>query len=279
MIVIVGMGTLGTRVLARLSQYEKILCIDYDTVEEKNAYRQYPPMAVGTRKVEAARKFIRKDIDILHKHIDWSTVRLLHEAEIVLDCTDNMLVRYVINDYCAQQGIPWIHGGLNDSVGTVATLTANGPCYQCIYPRGAGEDCGPQLNLDIADKVADGMVLALGRTRAQPETTFIRITSGAPIFLDVERRPGCPTCTGEYRYLKPHDYYITFCTTAHCMSAKPVHAKHHDWGSSEELVIDGVPCSVYANGEIHFHKTVNDDALHVIAEKIYERRFREKHHS
>lgn len=279
MIIIVGLGTLGTRVLTHLSQYEKILCIDYDTVEDKNAYRQYPPAAVGMRKVEAARKYIRKDVDILHKHIDWSTVSLLHDAEIVLDCTDNMLVRYVINDYCAKNGIPWIHGGLNDSVGTVATISSQGPCYQCIYPRGAGEDCGPQLDLKIADKVADAMVLSLAKMRARTETTFTRITNGMPLFLDIERRPGCPTCNADYRYLKPHDYYITFCTSAHCMSAKPVHAKHHDWGEGEQVTVQGVPCSVFANGEIHFHKNASDDILHDIAEKIYEKRFRGKTHT
>lgn len=276
MIVIVGMGTLGTRVLARLSQYEKILCIDYDTVEEKNAYRQYPPAAVGMRKVEAARKYLRKDIEILHKHIDWSTVPLLHDAEVVLDCSDNMLVRYVINDYCAKNGIPWIHGGLNDSVGAVATIAPEGPCYQCIYPRGAGEDCGPQLDLKIADKVADAMVLELNHVREELETQFIRITHNAPRFLEVERRSGCPTCNHDFRYLKPHDYYVTFCTSAHCMSAKPVHAKHHDWGAGEDVTIDEIPCTVFANGEIHFHKNASDDVLHGVAEKIYEKRFRGK---
>jgi hypothetical protein len=226
------------------------------------------------RKVDAARQFIRKDIDILHKHLDWSTAALLREAELVLDCTDNMLARYVINDYCARNGIPWIHGGLNDCVGTVATIAPGGPCYQCIYPRGAGEDCGPQLSLAIADKVADAMVLEIARLHSEPRTRFFRISGGKAAVLDVARRKDCPTCTGAFHYLRPHDYYITYCTSAQCMSAKPVRPHSRDLGRGEEGVTNGVRYTAYANGEIHFHKAANDDVLRTVAEHVYARRFR-----
>jgi molybdopterin/thiamine biosynthesis adenylyltransferase len=274
MIVLVGLGTLGTRVLKRLSRYEKILAIDYDTVERENIGTQYPPIALGKKKTEAARAYIRTDIEVIDKHLDWSTAGLLEPAELVIDCTDNMLVRYVINDYCAKHGIPWIHGGISDCVGSVASIAPDGPCYQCIYPRGRGEDCTLELDTTIAERVADAVILELARVRASTsvKTRFTRIGRENLTVLDVTRRAGCPTCNETYHYLKPRDYFITYCVTAQCMSAKPVHPHHHDRGPGEEVTVDGVRCTVHRNGEIHFHKVLNDDRLHAIAEKLYRKR-------
>lgn len=269
MITVVGLGVLGTRVLKRLSEYEKVAIIDYDIVEEKNIRLQYPLAAVGMRKVDAARTFIRKNVEATHKHIDWSTVGLLHDSEIVIDCTDNMLVRYVINDYCAKQGIPWIHAGVSDCVGSVAAIVPGGPCYQCIYPRGTGEVCTPDMDMRVADRAADIVIDEIKRIRAEENPRFIRVTGSGAQALSVQKRVGCPTCEGTYRYLHPHDYYITFCQTAGCMSAKPVRKEHHDRGYGTDLLVQGVPITLFASGEIHFHKHANDDDLHAIAEQVY----------
>jgi molybdopterin/thiamine biosynthesis adenylyltransferase len=269
MITIVGLGVLGTRVLKRLSEYENVAVIDYDIVEEKNIRLQYPLAAVGMRKIDAAREFIRKDIDATHKHIDWSTAGLLRQSEIVIDCTDNMLVRYVINDYCAKNGIPWIHAAVSDCAGSVAAIVPGGACYQCIYPRGKGEVCTVDMDTAIADRVADIVVSELARIRSEETPRFIRVSANGAQALAVQQKKGCPTCEGTYRYLHPHDYYITFCQTANCMSAKPVRKEHHDRGYGTDLIVQDVPITLFANGEIHFHKHANDDDLHAIAEQVY----------
>ena len=274
MIAIVGLGVLGTRVLKLLSEYEEVYLIDYDIVEEKNIRRQYPPAAVGMRKVDAARKFLRPNARILHKHLDWSTIGVLRDMELVIDCTDNMLARYVINDYCAKFGIPWLHVAVSDAAGSVVAMNPGGPCYQCVYPRGIGEACTQLLDLQVADKTAEHAIAELVRLRAENQPRFVRITSATSSALTMKRRNGCLTCSGEFHYLQPQDYYITFCTSAGCMSAKPVKPQRHDSGVGEQTKVQGTAITVYPNGEIHFGSHLNDDALREIAEHVYDTRFR-----
>ena len=45
---------------------------------------------------------------------------LAEGCELILDGTDNLGTRYLLNDYCVENGVPWIYGGVVGSGGLVA---------------------------------------------------------------------------------------------------------------------------------------------------------------
>ena len=117
-VVIVGIGALGTvaaELLARAG-IGSLRLIDRDVVEESNLQRQilFTEKDVGKSKsVMAAEKL--KEINSLIKiesyplHLDPKNVSLLQDADLVLDCTDNLETRFLINDHCRKEKIPWIY--------------------------------------------------------------------------------------------------------------------------------------------------------------------------
>lgn len=269
-VAIVGLGVLGTRVLKLLPQDLHIILIDHDIVVEKNLHRQYPAEYLGYRKAFAAQEAFHRDSEAIHKHLDLTTVGLLAEAELVVDCTDNMLTRRVINDYCTREGIPWVHGALSDRAGALAVFLPGSPCFSCLYPSGTGETCTEALDLRLADATARAVAREVQSVLAgTANPIFIRTTAKQELPFALTKRPQCPTCAGSYPYLDHgQNYYITYCQNSHCMAAKPVVPRSHDHGEPEERVVRGIPIAIYPNGEIHFLIEADADVLNAIAQDI-----------
>jgi adenylyltransferase/sulfurtransferase len=56
-------------------------------------------------------------------------------ADIVLDGTDNLQTRFLINDICVKHKIPWIYAGAVGTAGMVMPiLPGQTPCLRCLIP-------------------------------------------------------------------------------------------------------------------------------------------------
>ena len=119
--VVVGVGALGStiaQVLVR-SGVGHVVLIDGDRAELGNLHRQllYTEADVeqGRLKVEAAVERLRAAnstvaVEGLPQRLTSSNVKeLLGDADVVVDGTDNLATRYVINDLCVRAGIHWIY--------------------------------------------------------------------------------------------------------------------------------------------------------------------------
>jgi adenylyltransferase/sulfurtransferase len=146
--VIVGCGALGTMQASLLARAGagRIRLIDRDYVEESNLQRQVLYTEADAR--EAAPKAIaarnhaleaNSEINI-EAHVSdlnpENVEELLSDADVVLDATDNFETRYLINDYCIREGIPWIYGAAVGSYGiTMPILPGESACFRCVYPE------------------------------------------------------------------------------------------------------------------------------------------------
>ncbi|MCK4443974.1 MAG: ThiF family adenylyltransferase [Thermoplasmata archaeon] len=145
-VAIVGLGALGTvnsTLLARAG-VGKLLLVDRDVIELNNLQRQliYNQEHVGESKAAIAFKELRKvnsDVDVEGMAIDLNhqnVVRLLKGADVVVDGTDNMETRFLLNDYCVKTGIPFIYGGSIATYGMTLTVApSEGPCLRCLFPQ------------------------------------------------------------------------------------------------------------------------------------------------
>lgn len=61
---------------------------------------------------------------------------LVKQYDVVLDCTDNVVTRYLLNDVCVLAKKPLVSGSALQMDGqlTVYNYDETGPCYRCLFP-------------------------------------------------------------------------------------------------------------------------------------------------
>lgn len=151
---IVGVGGLGCPVAMYLAGAGVgtigLVDIPGEVVEVSNLHRQIAHTTKGaklrTPKTESARNTIEAlnpNVKVyIHGHFEPSNaVELCEKYDIVLDCTDNVRARYLVNDACAVTRTTLIHGAALGTDGTLTVLCGDAPCYRCIFPEAPPPAC------------------------------------------------------------------------------------------------------------------------------------------
>lgn len=138
-VVIVGCGATGSVAASLLARagIGKLRVIDRDFVEESNLRSSalFTQNDVGKPKALAARgKLV---CDAVTDDLNSRSMDLLRGFDVVLDCTDNMETRYLINEFCVREKMPWIYGGVVGSRGFSASFNGT-PCFRCLFPKQPG---------------------------------------------------------------------------------------------------------------------------------------------
>ncbi|MFA5863229.1 MAG: HesA/MoeB/ThiF family protein [Phycisphaerae bacterium] len=154
-VVIVGCGGLGCtigQILARTGVGELFLC-DSDKVELDNLHRQilYDEKDLGKAKaVLSAEKLLQINSQVkchaLPIRIDEkNVVDLINQSDLIVDATDNLASRYMLNTAATQIGRDWIYGGCVGTEGTVMLVrNRTGACLECLFgPYDAAEQNPP----------------------------------------------------------------------------------------------------------------------------------------
>jgi molybdopterin/thiamine biosynthesis adenylyltransferase len=198
-VAIVGCGALGTvqaEILTRAG-VGTLRIIDRDIVEHSNLQRQFlfseADATEGTPKsVAAARRLAQVNSEVALEPViaDLSpsnAVELLENIDLILDATDNFETRYLINDFCVRENVPWIYGAAVSSYGLkLAVIPGVTACLKCVYPeppQGAQPTCetagvlGTVTATIAALQTADAMrILAAQVGQAVPPAIF-RLTT------------------------------------------------------------------------------------------------------
>ena len=230
-VAIVGVGALGTvaaELLARAGVGSLIL-IDRDVVEHSNLQRQtlFDEQDVGKNKVNAAEERIKEinseiKIETHALHLNPQNITVLKDADLILDCTDNLQTRFLINDYCRKENKPWIYAAAIKTSGYVMPILKNGACLQCFLTESSLETCDTvgvlnTITLSIASLQATlALKLLLGKEK-EIESILYHYDIWNQTFkkLNVKRNKSCPTCAGNFTHLekKETSKYIRFCST------------------------------------------------------------------
>lgn len=143
-ILTVGAGGLGSPVLLYLAAagVGNLGIMDDDTVSESNLQRQilYDTQNLGMYKTEVA----AQKLQLLNPqcHIDSYRHRLTPENaneivdkyDIIVDATDNLLSRYIINDACVACHKPFVYGSICEFTGQVSVFNYKGsPTYRDLF--------------------------------------------------------------------------------------------------------------------------------------------------
>src|SRR3989344_1242957 len=146
-ITIIGCGTTGNAIIPLLNG--KITLIDRDIVEEKNLSRQklFTKKDIGKPKAEVLGKrfkYAYKDIDL-----DYENISFLKKADLVIDCTDNLETRFLMNEFCTKNKIPWIYTGIVASRARMMSFTGNF-CFRCIFSEVKGLETCTTAGVDLS---------------------------------------------------------------------------------------------------------------------------------
>ena len=153
-ITIVGLGGLGCPAAQTLaaSGVGTLQLVDGDMIALSNLHRQtlYGMNDIGQAKVSVARKSLQnlnEKLTVIAKeiHLDESNGQdILKDTDLIIDATDNIETRQVIDRISKAENIPMVYGGLYRFEGQVAVLNHNGsPGYEDIFtaaPTG-GDTC------------------------------------------------------------------------------------------------------------------------------------------
>lgn len=149
-IAIIGLGALGTvsaELLCRAGIGE-LLLVDNDSVSLENIHRQslYVVSDVGLDKVSVSRRVLKKinpdvKISVLNAFLIEDNVSCLDDCDLILDCTDNMLSRRVINDYCSVSKKTWIHAAASGIMGNVLVVKKSSDFSRVIRSGESFDSC------------------------------------------------------------------------------------------------------------------------------------------
>ncbi|KAG8286623.1 Molybdenum cofactor synthesis protein 3 [Homalodisca vitripennis] len=65
-----------------------------------------------------------------------NALELLKQYDVVVDASDNVATRYLVNDACVLTGRPLVSGSALQLEGQLTVYNhADGPCYRCLYPQ------------------------------------------------------------------------------------------------------------------------------------------------
>ncbi len=146
-VAVVGAGGLGAPALLYLvsAGIGAVTLIDDDKVELSNLPRQvlYDEGDVGLSKVQQAKNKLQQHNQACQIHFFAEKLqlenagKLLGDADLVIDGSDNLLTRYVINDYCLREHKPWVFAGVNgfELQVTLLDLKQKNQCFRCLYPE------------------------------------------------------------------------------------------------------------------------------------------------
>jgi molybdopterin/thiamine biosynthesis adenylyltransferase len=214
---VVGAGGLGSPALLYLGSagVGDITVVDHDQVDMTNLQRQiaHTVQGVGLPKVASVVQAIaainpevrvnpvaaRADAGLLD--------RLVAQASVVLDCSDNFSTRHAINAACVKHRKPLVSGAAIRFDGQISVYDPRSPvspCYACVFP--------PQDSFEETRCATMGVFAPLvGIVGSMQAAEALKLLSGAGtplagrlLMLDgrrmewsevrLPRNPACPVC-------------------------------------------------------------------------------------
>jgi molybdopterin-synthase adenylyltransferase len=225
-VVIVGCGALGSVLAEQMTRagVGRLTLVDRDFVEPSNLQRQSlfdeEDAAAGLPKAIAAETHLRR----LNSEVDLRGVvadlapdnadELLLGAHLVLDGTDNFETRFLVNDVCVREGIPWVYGACVGAYGLAMLVRPRvTPCLRCLLealpPAGSSPTCdtagvvAPIVHVIAGIQAAEALKVLAGRSAALTNgLVTVDLWKGTYDVMDLaDRAPSCPACTaGRYEY-------------------------------------------------------------------------------
>ena len=147
-VLVVGCGGLGVPAMTYLAAagVGRLGLADADRLEASNLHRQpmYALADVGQRKAELAARRLRSlnpevELRVHPLRLDaLSAPGLIADYDLVIDCTDSISSKLVLNDVCVRLGKPIVFASVYQYEGQLQVVhPGRGACLRCVWPEAA----------------------------------------------------------------------------------------------------------------------------------------------
>ena len=228
-VTLIGCGALGSVLANQLVRAGVgfLRIVDRDYLELNNLQRQMlfdeDDVAADLPKAEAARRKLQRInssvtieavvADVSHRNIE----RIAEGADLLLDGTDNIEARFLINDLAVKTHRPWVYGACVAARGLSMPIVPNEtPCLRCLFeqapPPELNPTCdtagvlGPVVSMVASHQAVEAIKILSGRLDALDRRLFsFDAWEGRVVQIPVQRaydEGDCPCCRRrEFEYL------------------------------------------------------------------------------
>jgi len=215
-VLIIGMGGLGSPAAIYLTAagIGTLTLVDFDKVELTNLQRQivHRNNDIDKPKVDSAKRNLisinpNVQINTIDIKPDQQTLeKLVQQADVVLDASDNYETRFAINGACVLHHVPLVSGAAIRFEGQISVFDKrrnDSPCYNCLYPKSGEEEETCSENGILAPVVGIiGSMQALEAIKiicaiGEPLTGRLLILDALAMnwrSMQLKRDPECPVC-------------------------------------------------------------------------------------
>jgi sulfur-carrier protein adenylyltransferase/sulfurtransferase len=214
-VLVVGAGGLGSPAALYLAAAGcgTLGLLDCDRVDLSNLQRQilFETGSIGQAKASAGRERLGRlnpDIEVRAHAVELTAgnVReIFRDYQLILDGSDRLATRYLVNDACVLQGLPLVSAAIHRFEGHLLTYVPQaGPCYRCAFPQppeGLVANCAQAGVLGVLPGVlgtlqateAIKLITAAGEPLIGRLLTYDALQMRFQEFR-VARRSDCPVC-------------------------------------------------------------------------------------
>jgi len=225
-VLVVGAGGLGSPAALYLAAagVGTLGLVDCDRIDLSNLQRQvlYDTAQIGDLKATTARNrlaALNPEIRVIAHEVELrasNVMAILQDYDVVLDGSDRVATRYLVNDACVLLGRTLVSAAIHRFEGQATTCVPDaGPCYRCLFPEpavGAAPSCSEAGVLGVLPGVlgtiqateAIKVITGIGEPLVGRLLTYDALTMRFDEFR-FARDADCRVC-GAYRDIHaPHD--------------------------------------------------------------------------
>jgi len=203
-----GLGSVSAYYLAAAG-IGSLRIADMDFVKAENLNRQilHGTGDIGKPKTLSAFEKLRNlnpycDLEPIQEIIsDENILGLVEDCAVILDGTDNLNTRKILNRASILKNIPFVYAGVNGFTGMATTfIPGRTPCLECLFSLDAGqkEPIGivgpvPGIIASIQSLEAIRLILGIGKLL----TNNLLVFNGMDMTfrkIEMEKNPDCPAC-------------------------------------------------------------------------------------
>ena len=144
-----GLGSVSSQLMVRMG-VGRVTVIDNDPPDITNLHRQISydeiDVAAGHPKARTACEKLRRInsqvevVGVAERLEATNADRILSAHDVILDGTDNLGTRQLLNEWSIANGVPWVYGAVMSARGMVLVIRpGKGPCLACLYSEAAAE--------------------------------------------------------------------------------------------------------------------------------------------
>lgn len=293
-VLVIGAGGLGSPVLYYLTAagIGTLGILDFDNVSISNLQRQ---ILYGTKDINEPKTLkASQRLSDLNPHVKFeihnvalnseNAMQIISGYDVVVDGSDNLPTRYLVNDACVLLGKPLIYGAIFQFEGQVSVFNqlfadgTRGPNYRDLFPEPPPPEMVPSCNEGGVLGVLPGIIGSMQANEAIKVIAGIGNTLSGRLmiydaldftvrFLNLKANPANPV-SGTHPTIHMLIDYEAFCNPVHASTLKSV--KEISPGELKERLDAGEKIQVIDVREPFEFEMVNIDGLNMPLSKIEE---------